>query len=239
MNKIIYIAFLIGFLNNLNAQVLTTVGNSVGIGTTDPHSNLDVNGSFRLNRPANLVDSYNAIGGQFILTPNPYTTANNGYLKIGYPDDNTIRFGTDYDGNVGAGVWKKIQFGRYSQPYLTILDGGNVGIGTITPQYLLDVKGTIRATEVLVQDISQFPDFVFEKSYKLPKLSEVNGYIQTNGHLPNIPSATEVKENGMSLVDMQVKLLQKVEELTLYVIDLQKTNEQQSAKIEELEQKLK
>jgi len=99
---------------------------------------------------------------------------------------------------------------------------GNVGIGTTNPQYLLDVKGTVRATEVKIVSVGAFSDFVFDKDYQLPKLSEVHNYIQEEGHLPNIPSAAEVKENGMSLVDMQVKLLQKIEELTLYAIEQQK-----------------
>jgi hypothetical protein len=63
---------------------------------------------------------------------------------------------------------------------------------------------------------------VFQPEYQLPTLSSVDNFIQANRHLPNIPSAAEVKENGMSLVEMQVKLLQKIEELTLYVIEQQK-----------------
>ena len=122
---------------------------------------------------------------------------------------------------------------------MRIAPNGFIGIGTTNPQNLLDVKGTIRAIEVRVVSIDSFPDFVFKKEYQLPRLMEVNNYILTNGHLPNIPSATEVKNNGMNLADMQVKLLQKVEELTLYMIDQQKTINQQSAKIEELEKKLK
>lgn len=108
-------------------------------------------------------------------------------------------------------------------------NGGNIGIGTKNPQYLLDVKGIIRATEVKIQSIGQFyADFVFAKDYALPTLKEVDSFIQTNGHLPDVPSAAEVKENGINLVEMQVKLLQKVEELTLYTIKQQKLIEEQS-----------
>lgn len=116
-------------------------------------------------------------------------------------------------------------------PHFSVLNNGNIGIGTSAPQYLLDVKGTIRATEVRVESIDKFADFVFEKGYQLPSLPEVNNYIRVNRHLPDIPSATEVKENGLSLVDMQVKLLQKIEELTLYVIE-------QDKKIKELEKRI-
>jgi len=107
-------------------------------------------------------------------------------------------------------------------------NGGNVGIGISDPQYLLDVKGIIRATEVKIQSIDQFADFVFAKDYALPTLREVDSFIQANGHLPDVPSAADVKENGINLVEMQVKLLQKVEELTLYTIEQQKMIEQQT-----------
>ena len=110
-------------------------------------------------------------------------------------------------------------------------NNGRVGINTSNPQYTLDVKGTIRAAEIKVESVDNFADFVFEKNYKLPDLKEVHQFIQKNGHLSGIPSAAEVKENGMSLVDMQIKLLQKIEELTLYII-------KQEEKIKELESKL-
>ena len=124
----------------------------------------------------------------------------------------------------GADLWLsgysgiRMFTGAVAVPRFNITNDGNVGIGTTNPQYKLDVKGQIRATEVLVQGVDQFADFVFDKDYRLPSLHEVNTFIQDNGHLPGIPSAQEVKDKGMSLVEMQVKLLQKVEELTLYSI---------------------
>ena len=79
----------------------------------------------------------------------------------------------------------------------------------------------IKATEIKVQT-DVWSDFVFEKDYKLRPLADVLQFINANGHLPEIPSATEVKNNGVNLADMNAKLLQKVEELTLYVIELNK-----------------
>jgi len=105
------------------------------------------------------------------------------------------------------------------QERLRITPEGNVGIGTSNPQYLLDVKGIIRAMEIKVEPIGQFADFVFAEDYSLPTLKDVDGFIQTNGHLPNVPSASEVKEKGLNLVEMQIRLLQKIEELTLYTIE--------------------
>lgn len=206
--------------------IMTLLNNgSVGIGTISPNSTLDVNGSFRLNRPANLVDSYNAIGGDFILTPNPYSSTNNSYLKIGYPDNNTIRFGIDYDGHLGSAVWKNIQFGRYSTPYLTILDGGNVGIGLTNPTVMLDVAGTVRAYEVKVC-LNQGCDFVFDKNYDLMSLHKLENYINLNKHLPAIAPAKEMESKGISVSELSAQLLRKVEELTLYVIEQQKRIEQ-------------
>lgn len=99
---------------------------------------------------------------------------------------------------------------------------GNVGIGTTNPQHLLDVEGTIRAAEIKVISVDGLPDYVFSENYSLRPLNEVNDFIKANGHLPEMPSAQEVKENGMSLVEMNKKLLQKVEELTLYIIEQQR-----------------
>ena len=70
--------------------------------------------------------------------------------------------------------------------------------------------------------LTGWPDYVFDKSYNLMPLFETEQYIQANGHLPNVPSAAEVEADGMSVGEMNKVLLQKVEELTLYVIELQK-----------------
>lgn len=121
--------------------------------------------------------------------------------------------------------------------------GDNVGIGTPdTFGYRLAVNGTIGAKEVKVETTSAWPDYVFEKEYKLPTLLEVEKYIKNKGHLHNIPSAKEVAENGILLGDMNSKLLRKIEELTLYTIqqekEIQKLKEQ-NKRIEQLEEQMK
>lgn len=98
---------------------------------------------------------------------------------------------------------------------------GNVGIGTTTPIDKLSVNGRIRAQEVKVEN-ANWPDYVFKKSYSLSPLQEIEKHIQQNGHLPGIPSAAEVKQSGVNLGEMNAKLLEKIEELTLYVIELKK-----------------
>jgi hypothetical protein len=98
---------------------------------------------------------------------------------------------------------------------------GNVGIGTNKPDQKLTVNGIIHATGQIL-DTKVLPDFVFKPEYKLRSLEEVESYVKENSHLPEVPSAAEVSEHGLDVAKMQNTLLQKVEELTLYVIQQQK-----------------
>jgi hypothetical protein len=105
---------------------------------------------------------------------------------------------------------------------------GNVGIGTTAPDAKLAVKGTIHAQEVKVDLNVPGPDYVFEPSYDLKPLAEIETYIKENKHLPEVPSAKEMEKNGVQLGEMNMLLLKKVEELTLYSIEQnKKLNEQQ------------
>lgn len=97
---------------------------------------------------------------------------------------------------------------------------GKIGIGTGNPTHKLDVRGTIRANEVLVN--SGGADFVFKNDYRLPSLNEVEQFITTHKHLPGIAPADSMVQNGVNMGELQIQLLQKIEELTLYVIELQK-----------------
>lgn len=97
----------------------------------------------------------------------------------------------------------------------------NVGIGVKDPTHKLDVAGTIRATEILVE--AQTADFVFEENYRLRSLEEVERFIIKNKHLPEIPNAAQMKAEGANLAEMNKLLLMKIEELTLYMIEQQKT----------------
>src|SRR6266508_965375 len=100
----------------------------------------------------------------------------------------------------------------------------NVGIRTTNPgNYKLAVNGNIDAQDIIVTNTS-WSDYVLRPGYRLRPLSEVSQYIRTNGHLPDIPTEAEVKEKGVSLGDMQAKLLAKVEELTLHMIQQDKEN---------------
>ncbi len=109
--------------------------------------------------------------------------------------------------------------------YLTALmingTNNNVGIGTNNPAEKLSVNGTIRSKEVVVESIN-WPDYVFDNKYKLQPLDEIEKFIQKNNHLPGIASANEIQKYGLKVGDMQTKMMEKIEELTLYVIELKK-----------------
>ncbi len=106
---------------------------------------------------------------------------------------------------------------------------GNVWIsGVENPEARLTVDGTICAKEVRVSLSGEpcWPDYVFEDDYKLKSLNELEDFIKTNKHLPGIPNAQEVANNGVEIGDMQARLLKKIEELTLYIIELKNENEE-------------
>ncbi len=108
-------------------------------------------------------------------------------------------------------------------PSMVLTTGGNLGIGTTAPgDYKLAVTGKIHCTEVVVEALSSWPDYVFEKGYKLMPVKELEQYVTANKHLPGIPDTQTVSEKGVSVGEMNAQLLKKVEELTMYVIQLNK-----------------
>ena len=126
---------------------------------------------------------------------------------------------------LGLNFWQPCGANQLTANYrLFLADNGNIGIKTNNPQAELAVNGTILAKEVRVTTNSTYwPDYVFGNDYKLMSLSELEGYVNENRHLPGIPSASDVEEEGsVDLGAMNTLLLQKVEELTRYIIDLQK-----------------
>lgn len=99
------------------------------------------------------------------------------------------------------------------------------------------ISKNIIAEDFKVEAITEWPDYVFDESHSLMPLEELEHRLKTEKHLPEIPSATEVKQNGVSLNEMQIKLLKKVEELTLYIIDLKKDNQTLKQRVSDLESK--
>jgi len=138
-------------------------------------------------------------------------------------------------GNLGLGVTNPSQKLQVSG---NAAISGKVFIGSVDPAvvtgtYLLAVNGSAIFNKVKVKEYgSGWPDYVFDKSYKLLSLTELKKYIETNKHLPDVPSATDVAKSGVDLAETQAILLKKIEELTLYII-------KQNERIELLESKMK
>jgi hypothetical protein len=122
------------------------------------------------------------------------------------------------------GVWRET---------MRIASNGNLGIGTTNPPlgYRLAVSGKIIAEELKIQVQSAWPDYVFKTTYKLTPLPELEQFIKTNQHLPEVPSAKEVAANGFELGANQALLLKKIEELTLYIIEQNKQLQQYREKL--------
>ncbi|MET3018379.1 THO complex subunit 5 [Flavobacterium hydatis] len=112
---------------------------------------------------------------------------------------------------------------------------GNVGISTTKPDEKLTVNGKIHAKEIKIDLDFPAPDYVFTNDYKLKSLQEVEEFIKQNSHLPEIPSAKEIEKNGLMLAEMNMSLLKKIEELTLYSIEQNKNNLDLKQKVEKLE----
>ncbi|MCC4230974.1 tail fiber protein [Zunongwangia profunda] len=151
--------------------------------------------------------------------------------NIGFSES---QFGTD---NFGIGM-------RYSNQdkndvFIINPQNGFVGIGTKSPDSKLTVKGKIHSQEVKIDlNGAVVPDYVFLDDYNLKLLEEVESFIDKNGHLENIPSAKQVEEEGWNVKSMNLKMLEKIEELTLYVIEQNKINKEQQEEIAELKKQL-
>ncbi|WP_456314225.1 hypothetical protein [Pseudomonas shirazensis] len=166
--------------------------------------------------------------------------SNNLYMQLGMPNSRVIIGGySDYPNSLGHKLF--VQNGS-AKIEGNILTDANIGIGTSSftdgaTTYRLSVKGKVRAEEVKVYNT--WADYVFNPDYALPSLNEVENYISKNGHLQNVPSAEEITQNGLELGEMAKIQQEKIEELTLYLIQQNKELTKQNSEIEELKAQIK
>jgi len=128
---------------------------------------------------------------------------------------------------------------RFSiEDHLIVAFDGNIGVNTSSPTEKLSVNGKIRASEIKVE-AGPWPDYVFEKDYKLKPLAEVEQFIKANKHLPEVPSAKELEADGLSLGEMNRLMMKKIEELTLHLIEKDKALEQLNNKVSVIDAELR
>ncbi len=228
---------------NANGDIILRPSNNVGIGTDNPSYKLDALGNVRAqyhlitgssgnngrlyirdNSEANKIllqsdgDSYFNSGFIGIGTVNPTAP-----LQIKQAGPRALRL--ERDGHdmyeIKLAGTQGIHFTNLTDNRAEmIFDGtGSIGIGTTSPDSRLTVKGGIHAEEVRVDLNVPGPDYVFEEDYDLPTLKSLQNYIRENKHLPEVPSAQAMEENGIDLGVMNMLLLKKVEELTLYTLE--------------------
>lgn len=163
------------------------------------------------------ANANDAIGGLIGFQYNGTAFANGAAMRFVVESANSaqIRFQT----NPGTGTFEnRMIIGANGAVGINVQPADMSKLGTAT----LGVNGKILATEVEVKLFGSWPDFVFKKDYQLMPLCEVENFINENGHLPNVPNEAQVKENGINLGQMDGILLQKIEELTLHIIELNK-----------------
>ena len=194
---------------------------------------IDANGKIGINT-TNPLQKLHVLDGNILISRSPSDElgSTNGSIYFGDVVDINEPFGkwgieyvSSADEGYGLNFWRPWFYGQGGgNNYLFLADSGNVGIGTNNPDAKLEVVGGIHAHSIRVSmGRGEWPDYVFGEEYKLMDLKELESYVNANKHLPGVPSSCEVEEQGdVDLSEMNAILLEKVEELTRYVIDLQK-----------------
>lgn len=229
-------------MNNTTGNYNTFIGNGAGVSNITGQYNTCIgDGSgYRMNANGNMLLGVHA-------GFNTTTGANNVMIGGGAGGSNTVGSGNILIGNnanVSQGdLQNAMAIGAdavvgQSNSLVLGAPGVKVGIGVSRPQYALTVAGEVGARSVNVTS-ETWSDFVFDDTYKLRSLPELARFIKNNHHLPEIPSTKEVVENGINLGSMDQKLLQKIEEITLYVLQQNEQIQKLKSETEQLKRLLK
>jgi hypothetical protein len=224
----------IGTTQLLSSSKLTIQSNgNIGLGTITPLEKLQI-GEFNNNQSSKI--SIPGVYNFEEIKLGQYGNGAGGLEFINHTNHNQS-YGVRFFSNIDSGIkGLQIQTANPSDKsqdlsYITrlaITTDGNIGIGTIVPDEKLTVNGKIHAQEIridLSNPMTKVPDYVFANDYKLKSLQEVEEFIKQNSHLPEIPSVKEIEKNGLLLAEMNMSLLKKIEEITLYMIEIKKENE--------------
>jgi len=208
------------FGNGLTGIWLNINEPSIGIGVPDPYNSLIVAGT------SDIAPAILRIGNS-----GAFDQSNSGALifdedvSAALASDNFCGIALKYNGITNRldylGDCAENTSLDNAQLIMSMSRDGNIGIGTAPDSlFRLQVAGDIRAEEIIVE--TGWADFVFDDDYRLRPLDDLESYIQTNGHLPDIPSAAAIESDGLSVGDMSMRFMQKIEELTLYTIEQEK-----------------
>jgi len=243
-NKILYTSWISGigdfteinvvgkYVNNASVRLIEN-GN-VGIGVDNPDSKLTVAGNIHAMGDQNIAGS---VGISTSVLTSPLTVGEFHGVKLSVGGTTWASNKILYTGWIsGIGDFTEINVvGKYANnASIRLIENGNVGIGTTKPDSKLTVAGNIHAQEVKVT-VNAGADFVFENDYNLPSLDSVDKFIKKHNHLPEIASAEVMKKEGLNLSEMNIKLLQKVEEMTLYMIEQNKQIIDLKSRLEKVE----
>ena len=212
--------------STVSGGITTFAAGNVGIGMADPDQKLSLNGTlgfYEGNSSRGVIDYQNG---------DTRINAKRGTINFAPSGDLILQQINEFPyfaGRVGIGVSEPLAKLHVSS---TVLIGANAQPAF---DYLLSVDGKIMAEEMRIEDSGTWPDYVFEDSYNLRSLASLKHAISTNGHLPGIPSAKEIEMDGILVGDMQKRQMEKIEELTLYIIQLHERIEKLEKALSEMQ----
>ncbi len=194
---------------SIGAGLNITTNNDVGVGTVTPQARLHVlGGTDETIRITSLNPSIQFTDGLPVQNKK-------GFIDL---SGNDFRIGTNTENNLGNFI---IRVNGLNTVYINPEGNMSIGTSSVATGYKVNIGGKVMCEELKVQ-LRPWADYVFADNYKLMNLSQLERFIKKNKHLPNIPSAAEVEKNGLEVGDMQRRMMEKIEELTLYIIELKK-----------------